>query len=127
MFNNLQPILYKALKLSYEVRKSELDLITNKFKNVTTNPNSPERQAFKEYLLTLDFETIKILKCILYIGREKDNFDFSKPPEINYKEFRDIQDIVPGWNSKAIEISAIEEKLPHLHIYLDTGFRLLNI
>lgn len=78
----------------------------------------------EEYLRTLDFETIKVLQTIMYLGRDKDYDKDLGPKEIYLRErsYFDNQ----GWNTKEIEINQMVEKLP-LDEYLESGLHILKI
>ena len=75
-----------------------------------------------EYLQGLDFEAIKIIQTIMYLGRDNDYPNLC--PEQRYKRIREEFD-KSGWKSKSIEISQIAEKLP-LDKYLKAGIDILN-
>ena len=80
-----------------------------------------EKQLY-EYMHKLDFETIKIIQVIMYIGR--DGSDEVDPTAIYDKQRHDFDK--DGWNTKEIETQQILQKMP-LHIYLLKGCEMLQI
>ncbi len=87
--------------------------------------DSPEYQAHHEaetklinYISELDYETIKDLQCLMYLGRDND-FTRYKGIErlIKYRESKDRD----GWNSdKLVEVWQMTDKVP-LGDYLIKG------
>lgn len=81
-------------------------------------------KELESVLDSLDFEAIKILQVIMYLGRDED-YDPKQPPEEIYKDYRSYFD-KRGWNTKAIETGQMTEKVP-LGSYLENGFSILGI
>lgn len=82
-----------------------------------------EKELF-DFLNTLDYEVVKALQVIMYIGR--DSFCEEEDGTYDYEKSRDYFD-KQGWNSdKSIEVNQMVEKV-HLAEYLKNGFRKLNI
>lgn len=88
------------------------------------NKNTP-RFKLEAYLSSLDFETIKVIQTIMYLGRDKDYKNIVNPEE-RYKRERESLDQGKGWASKEIEIDQIVGKVP-LDKYLSDGFKILEI
>lgn len=83
------------------------------------NPNQ-----LRTYCETLDFETIKVLQTIMYLGRDRD-YDYNDTPEEIYKKQREYFDL-QGWNTQEIETNQMIGKKP-LPQYLREGFEILKI
>ncbi|PEJ54303.1 hypothetical protein CN676_08705 [Bacillus wiedmannii] len=81
-------------------------------------------QLLESYLKGLDFDTVKIIQTIMYLGRDKDYNKEDTPEEIYRKErgYFDSQ----GWNTQDIEINQMVEKAP-LDQYLEDGLEILKI
>ncbi|TXR98724.1 hypothetical protein DN390_16395 [Bacillus sp. SH7-1] len=93
--------------------------------------NSPEGKELSRrekeldaYLDGLDFEVVKTLQVIMYLGRDRDHDKEDIPQEI-YRKQRAAFDF-QGWNTKSIEINQMTEKLP-LDEYLQDGLRILGL
>ena len=80
--------------------------------------------ALENYLLTLEFETIKIIQSIMYLGRDKKYNKKNKVEEI-YSKGRKCFD-ENGWNSREVEVNQIAEKVC-LDCYLLNGLKILEI
>ena len=103
------------------------------------------------YLLSLNFEHLKVVQTVMYIGRdyetmlqtecddeydeEYDEEDFSRntisfpvpnPDFVLYEWLRDLEEC-KGWKSKRIEAEQVYQKKSSLHIYLERAFRILGI
>lgn len=103
------------------------------------------------YLLSLNFEKLKVFQTVMYIGRdydttlqteydeeydgEYDEEDFSRntislpvpnPDLVLYEWLRDLGEC-KGWKSKRIEAEQVYQKKLSLHIYLNRAFRILGI
>lgn len=81
-------------------------------------------QGLEEYLLGLDFEIVKVVQTIMYIGRDRDYPENSTPEEIYHYNRVGLDN--QRWSTKDIEVSQIVSKAP-LYDYLRTGFRILEI
>lgn len=99
-----------------------------------SNKREQERQAgaaepvpadvkLREYVDNLDFETIKVIQTIMYIGRDGDERT-NNPVEIYINARSSFE--LDGWNTKEIETNQMLNKTP-LHEYLKEGCKLLNI
>ena len=103
------------------------------------------------YLLSLNFESLKVVQTVMYIGRdyetmiqtefddeydgEYDEEDFRRntislpvpnPDFVLYEWLRDLGEC-KGWQSKRIEAEQIYQKKLSLHTYLNRAFRILGI
>ncbi|PER23511.1 hypothetical protein CN931_01355 [Bacillus sp. AFS054943] len=83
-----------------------------------------KKQLLKNYLEELDFDTVKTIQSIMYLGRDRDYDKQDTPEEIFYKQREDFDS--QGWQSKSIEINQIVEKAP-LDGYLEDGLKILQI
>ncbi|HEF5706433.1 DUF3775 domain-containing protein [Bacillus thuringiensis] len=83
-----------------------------------------KKQVLKKYLEELDFDTVKIIQSIMYLGRDRDHDKQDTPEEI-FRKLREDFDAL-GWHSKSIEINKIVEKAP-LDEYLEDGLKILQI
>ncbi|HDR4865722.1 TPA: DUF3775 domain-containing protein [Bacillus cereus] len=81
-------------------------------------------ELLESYLKELDFDTVKNIQTIMYLGRDKD-YDVSDTPEEIYSKERAYFDS-QGWNSMSIEINQMVEKMP-LDRYLEDGLEILQI
>jgi hypothetical protein len=77
-----------------------------------------------EHLNSLDFEDVKMLQAVMYLGRDRD-YDKSLPPNAIYKNELDYFNR-QGWASKEIEIGQMTEKMP-LADYLKSGLKILKV
>lgn len=77
-----------------------------------------------DYLHSLDFDEVKMLQTVMYLGRDQD-YDKSLPPHLIYEnEFNYFEK--NGWVSKEVEINQMTEKLP-LANYLKSGLDILKV
>lgn len=77
-----------------------------------------------DYLQSLDFDEVKMLQTIMYLGRDKD-YDKSLPPHLIYEnEFNYFEK--NGWVNKEVEINQMTEKIP-LADYLKSGLDILKV
>lgn len=82
-----------------------------------------EKELFN-FLNSLDYEVVKALQVIMYIGRDSDCME--EDGTYNYEKSRERFDY-QGWNDdKSIEVDQMVQK-PHLNEYLKKGFEKLNI
>lgn len=78
----------------------------------------------REYLQSLDFDDIKMLQIVMYLGRDQD-YDTTLSPDLNYEDqFNYFEN--KGWSSKDIEINQMTHKLP-LAEYLKSGLDILQV
>lgn len=130
MFEDLIEVFKKVLDLSYNLKRDEKTWSAVSSKDFFSNPDnmkiSNEKKALDDYFNSLDFEIIKILQCIMYLGRDED-YDSSDIPQAIYEKQRQYFDDTIGWNTKEIEINQITEKSPVLYNYFINGFKILDI
>ncbi|MFJ8116656.1 hypothetical protein [Bacillus mycoides] len=138
MFEELNVVFSDVIKLARDHR-----VYYEKYgmKSITTTPdgfrkreefrNSPEGKELSRrekeldaYLDGLDFEVIKTLQVIMYLGIVRD-YDKEDTPEEIYRKEREASDS-QGWNTKSIEINQMTEKLP-LDEYLQNGLSILGV
>lgn len=103
-------------------------VLTSKFNDTevssfTDDADLPEEKELINYLVSLDFETIKVIQTLMYIGREG-GCKGDTPYEIYTKERAYMDE--RGWSKKAIEAAQIEEKMP-LGAYLINGLGILQV
>lgn len=77
------------------------------------------------FLNALDYETIKVLQTLMYLGRDKDYNKNLHSRDIYLRE-RSYFDNQVGWKTKEIEINQMVEKLP-LDEYLEDALEILRI
>lgn len=80
------------------------------------------KSDLKYYLLSLDYDLIKILQTIMYIGRDNDYSQLEPISRVN-KVNEQLEDTR---NGKEIEIQGMLDKEP-LYKYLKKGFKRLQI
>lgn len=135
MFDNLKEIFRTTISLAEERHKYYNKYRTKESEVVDLMKESPkDDNDYKEYcnkdkqldnyLNSLEFEHIKILQTIMYLGRDQD-YDSNLIPEEIYKEQRKCMDSL-GWEEKHIEVNQMLKKLP-LAEYLKKGCNILNI
>jgi hypothetical protein len=117
-------------RISYE-KYSANNTISQELQNIKNEVLSGQKsliwrkeKALEDYLMQLDFEIIKILQTIMYLGRDKDYSNRDSPKDIYLEQRRYFDN--EGWTTKEIEINQMTEKLP-LDQYLEEGFKILNI
>lgn len=74
------------------------------------------------YLINLDFEDLKFIQTVMYVGRDNkfsNNQDTSE--EIYKSKFNSL-----SWNTQSIEAGQIAEKVP-LANYLKAGLKILKL
>ncbi|WP_252502693.1 DUF3775 domain-containing protein [Sporosarcina sp. Marseille-Q4943] len=76
------------------------------------------------YLQSLNYDDIKMLQTVMYLGRDQD-YDGSLHPHLIYKNEFDYFE-KHGWVSKEVEINQMTEKLP-LADYLKSGLDILKV
>lgn len=88
------------------------------------NRNNGKEKDLFDFLNSLDYEVIKTIQTIMYIGR--DTYFEEKDGTYNYKNAREIMDR-QGWQKdKELEVNQMVGKMP-LAKYLKDGFKKLNI
>lgn len=131
MFEDKVNIFKEVIRLSRKVSNDEkkyegkvLNLgFTDEDLEEMENPKS-NSNILKGYLLKQDFETVKIISTIMYLGRDRD-YDKNDSPEVIYRKEREFFD-KDGWNDKEIEVYQVIDKGP-LDIYLLNGLKILNV
>ncbi len=131
MFENLKEVLNKVYVLANERRIEEESTYVDGIKvdnldslDIENLGYSKKEQELFNFLNSLDFESVKIIQTIMYIGRDHD-YDKTDSYEARYEDYRKSLDS-NGWNDKEIEVSQIVQKVP-LDIYLKDGFDILGI
>lgn len=131
MFENLKEVLNKVYVLANERRIEEESTYVDGIKvddldslDIENLGYSKKEQELFNFLNSLDFESVKIIQTIMYIGRDHD-YDKTDSYEARYEDYRKSLDS-NGWNNKEIEVSQIVQKVP-LDIYLKDGFDILGI
>jgi hypothetical protein len=131
MFENLKEVLNKVYVLANERRIEEESTYVDGIKvdnldslDIENWGYSKKEQELFNFLNSLDFESVKIIQTIMYIGRDHD-YDKTDSYEAGYEDYRKSLDS-NGWNDKEIEVSQIVQKVP-LDIYLKDGFDILGI
>ncbi len=130
MFNDLKEELKKVYLLAKERHLEEStcvdDFTVENLRDTYAKDlsySAKENELF-DVLNGLDFESIKIIQTIMYIGRDHD-YDRNDSYETRYKKYRESLDF-RGWNEKEIEVDQIVQKVP-LDNYLKDGFEILGI
>lgn len=77
-----------------------------------------------DYLQSLDFDEVKMLQTVMYLGRDQD-YDKSLPPHLIYENEFDYFE-KDGWVSKEVEINQMTEKMA-LADYLKSGLDILKV
>ncbi len=131
MFEDLKDVLKKVYLLANDRRIEEESTYIEGVKvcdshiiDIENLRYSEKEQKLFDFLNNLDFESVKIIQTIMYIGRDND-YNKTDSYEIRYEKYRKSLDI-NGWNDKEIEVSQIVQKLP-LDKYLKSGFDILGI
>ncbi|WP_033543913.1 hypothetical protein [Planococcus sp. CAU13] len=83
-----------------------------------------KKDALENSLNSQDFEDVKIMQVIMYIGRDTAQSNI-KPASQLFEENYDYHE-KSGWNKKSIEVSQMVQKVP-LAEYLIKGKELLNL
>lgn len=131
MFENLKEVLNKVYLLANERRIEEESTYVDGVKvcdlfipDIEELGYSEKEQKLFDLLNNLDFESVKIIQTIMYIGRDHD-YNKTDSYETRYVKYRNSLDI-NGWNDKEIEVSQMVQKVP-LDRYLKDGFDILGI
>ncbi len=87
-----------------------------------------EHDPVKDYLMNVDFDTVKIIQTVMYIGR-----DYNGNGTVPVEPVDDGDNLIDTWMRKdsdwkfqSIEVSQIAEKMP-LGEYLTRAFTILGI
>lgn len=81
------------------------------------------RKKLDEYVEALDFDVIKEMQVVIYVGRDWDKED-SLSPEEYYQSVR--EDFDRRWNTKEVETYQMLQKI-HFVDYLKAGIKYLNL
>lgn len=90
---------------------------------INTQPSDERKKAYKDlydFLNALDFEIVKTIQTVMYIGR--DNGNGCSPEEIYVNKKQSL----PWSDEKSIEVSQMADKIP-LDSYLLEGLEKLKI
>lgn len=82
-----------------------------------------KEKALHDYLQKQDYEVIKNLMVIMYLGRDRDYNEWQSPKEI-FKQQREFFE--NDWDEKDVIIDQITSKM-QLDKYLRSGLRILEI
>jgi len=139
MFNNLNDIFKNVYDLAYQRRidhdkyalkefsttKRGLQEYENYQKSNNKKIVDKSESQLEKYMSSLDFETIKIIQTIMYLGKDEEYNKNDTPQQIYTKERSNFDH--QGWNKdKNVEINQMVEKVP-FDQYLLNGFKILNI
>lgn len=130
MFKELYETFAKVVKLAEEKNKEYRELYPRgeecivDISDIEELKYSQKEKELFDYLDSLDFETVKIIQTIMYLGRDH---DYCKEDsfEIRYDKYRKYHEL-SGWNEKEVEIMQMVQKIP-LDTYLRDGFKILGI
>ncbi|MGZ3123762.1 hypothetical protein ACT17C_19285, partial [Bacillus subtilis] len=79
--------------------------------------------ALLKYVETLDYEDIKVLQTIMYLGRDRD-YDKSMSSQEIYDDYRGSFDM-RGWKNQEIDAGQMTDKAP-MGTYLIDGLKILG-
>lgn len=137
--NHLLEILRETIRLASELEKASRKhsaSLPHKMGGFVISladidPQSSEYQLceqreneLREYLEALDFEIIKDIQSIMYLGRDSE-YNQAETCQQRFASQRKYMDSL-GWHDKSNEIDKIVEKLP-LAQYLKEGMRILGM
>lgn len=135
MFDDIKEILRKVYSLARDRRvkyestyKPSCDICNDaeeRLQRYEDRKSGKYEDELEAYLHTLDFETIKVVQTIMYLGRDKDYKEITNGEE-RYKKERESLNKNKGWKTIDIEIDQIAEKMP-LDKYLKEGFEIIGI
>ncbi|PFL14005.1 hypothetical protein COJ07_29250 [Bacillus cereus] len=133
MFKELSGVFEDVIKLARDHRLYyEKQHIGSTPKDIIEFRETPEgkelarrKKLLNDYLNQLDFEVVKTIQVIMYLGRNRD-YDEKDLPEEIYRKQRESFDKHIGWNEKRIEINQITQKVP-LDQYLENGLNILGV
>lgn len=130
LFRNIRDILREVLRMSKEygdIGKKERRSIINlaDFIEEDDSVRQNYRTQFNAYLNFLDFEVVKVIQIIMYLGRDEDYNRDDSVADI-YRNYREDFD-KKGWSTQEIEISQMLSKSPRLYGYFLNGYKILKI
>ena len=119
--------LYQYYNIIYETIRRALNRETEIETGIKSLSNGNEYMTgytkdLYDYLQSLDFNSIKVIQTIMYIGR--DSFFDDNNGKCDFDEVYDYFN-GQGWNTKEIETNQIDEKTP-LGRYLINGLYKIN-
>lgn len=115
--------LAPAVRVEYESnhREAEVVKVCDNIEELFTVAD--KEKALLDYLEEQDYEVIKNIMVIMYLGRDK-VYDETQCPEEIFKQQRDCFE--NHWDERDILIDQITSKIP-LDKYLRSGLRILEI
>ncbi|GAB3797305.1 hypothetical protein [Virgibacillus kimchii] len=130
LLNEYKDVFKEVVRLAKKRRLDHVPVSTSSFEKKSfayywVKKDDDDKENLKNFLNALDFETIKVLQTLMYLGRDKDFHDNLSRREI-YRRERNYFDNEVGWKTKEIEINQMVEKLP-LDEYLEDAFEVLKI
>lgn len=126
MLDDLEIVFKKVLDLAEKRRLVETeDEVNLEEFELEDLEECEEERNLRIYIESLDYETIKTLQVIMYLGRDMDYDREDTPDLILHKQRKHFDSL--GWNKdKDIEVNQMVEKIP-LGEYLRNGLEILNI
>ena len=134
----MDKILVEALQnvviLGDEIKRLSLESLPDagkgySFIDITEVPDCPEAEEkeaeLRDYLGTLDFELIKDIQTVMYLGRDRD-YDKNESFDERFASERKHMD-ANGWSEREVEIEIIIEKTGLLSEYLRKGMEILGV
>lgn len=79
-----------------------------------------KQNDLRSFLDSLDFEDLKFVKTLMYIGRDELTEEEISAEQLYYEVFKSV-----NWEIKEFEVDTIIEKSP-LHIYLWNGIEIIK-
>jgi hypothetical protein len=133
LFNDKEQIFRDVIRLA-EAWNSAYDTSgfdggsIKEIRDFETTPTGQRIQAAEDalnnYMSNLNFDDVKMLQTVMYLGRDRD-YDKSLSSLGIYNDY--LKYIGRnGWNSKEIEINQMTEKMP-LADYLKCGLEVLSV
>lgn len=115
--------LAQAVRVEYESnhREAEVVKVSDNIEELFTVTD--KEKALRDYLEEQDYEVIKNIMVIMYLGRDK-VYDEAQCPEEIFKQQRECFE--NHWDEKDIIIGQITSKM-QLDKYLRSGLRILEI
>ncbi|WP_273854038.1 DUF3775 domain-containing protein [Guptibacillus spartinae] len=81
-------------------------------------------EELESYLENLEFDDIRMIQTVMYLGRDRDYPKTESPEEIYENYLQDLSS--DGWNSKEVEIRQMTSKVP-FSSYLENGLEILQV
>ncbi|MFB4471812.1 hypothetical protein ACDI16_02440 [Oceanobacillus caeni] len=129
LLNNYQGVFRLAKKRRINHDENLKVALLERFENMAfddyMNKDHENELELYNFLCALDFETVKVLQTLMYLGRDKD-YNGNLTSKNIYLEERRYFDNQIGWKTKEIEINQMVEKLP-LDEYLEEALKILRI